>query len=198
MQLEHIAEIKTGIVLTRKKADVDLNVKAKYRLLTLKNINDDGTFNNEEFELFESNDILSPHYFTEEGDVIIRLSHPNTAIYIDESHSGLLVPSYFAIIKVDKIRCLPAYLAWYLNTEAVKKELERSQAGSRIPTTNKNTLKAITIHDIPIQRQEALIQLLLLHQKEKQLYQKLIEEKEKWFKSITDKIIQGEIKEEVK
>ncbi|MBA1160318.1 restriction endonuclease subunit S [Bacillus licheniformis] len=198
MLLDNIADIKTGIVLTRKKAEIDYNVKAKYRLITLKNINDDGTFNDESIDTFDSNDILSPNYFTEEGDIVIRLSHPHTAVYIEKSHAGLLVPSYFAIIKIDKVKCLPEFIAWYLNTEQVKKELERSQAGSRIPTTNKNVLKMITLQDVPIAKQEALIQLLKLHQREKKLYQMLIDEKEQLFKGITDKIIQGETKEEIR
>ncbi|MBQ6458296.1 MULTISPECIES: restriction endonuclease subunit S [Exiguobacterium] len=197
MFLGDIAEIKTGIVLTRKKVEVGGVAKATYRLITLKNITENGLFNDEPFELFQSSDVLSPQHFTEEGDVLIRLSYPHTSVYIDASKSGLLVPSYFAVIKVDEARFLPEFVAWYLNREIVKKELERSQAGTRIPSTNKTALSAIPFEDIPIERQQALIKLCNLHQQEKALYNRLIDEKEKWFNAMSKQILQGEPKEEL-
>lgn len=184
-----IAEIKTGLVLTRKKAAFPNDVKATYQLITLKNITDNGMFNDEPFENFQSNDLLSPQYFTENGDVLIRLSYPHTAIYIDEATAGLLVPSYFAILKVDKFKFLPEYIAWYLNTEVVKRELERSQAGTRIPSTNKSALSAIPVEEISLSKQQEIVKIYNLHQKEKALYLKLIDEKEKWFTAVTKQLL---------
>lgn len=191
MQLGDIANIKTGLVLSRKKVEIEYEAKATYKLLSLKNIGEDGTFINESFEEFASNDILDDHYFTQEGDVLIRLSHPYTAVYIDKKHSGLLVPSYFAMIKVYDTGILPQYLAWYLNTKNVKFELERSQFGTRIPSTNQHALKSIPIKVPPLSRQKALMELYMLHQKEKRLYQQLIEEKEKLFQGIAQQLIGG-------
>ncbi|KYD07963.1 restriction endonuclease subunit S [Heyndrickxia sporothermodurans] len=197
MNLGDIADVRTGLVLTRKKAVMGNEVKATYNLITLKNITENGVFNAEPFEMFRSNDLLNNQHFTETGDVLIRLNYPHTSVYIDETKSGLLVPSYFAIIKVDHSKFLPEYVAWYLNTENVKRELERSQAGTRIPSTNKSALGAIPIEDIPISKQQAVIKLWKLHQQEKTLYNRLIEEKEKWFNAITKQIVQGEIREEL-
>ena len=148
-------------------------------------------FVNKSFEKFTSNEILDEHYFTKEGDILIRLSQPYTAVYIDEQHSGLLVPSYFAIIKIHYMGILPQYLAWYLNTKSVKFELERSQFGSRIPSTNQHVLKNIPIEIPPISKQKALIELYRLHQKEKYLYRKLIEEKELLFQGIAQQLLGG-------
>lgn len=191
MQLGEIAQIKTGLVLSRKKAEIEYDVKAKYKLLSLRNVNDDGLIDNDSFDDFASNDELDDHYFTMEGDVLIRLSQPYTAVYIDKDYSGLLVPSYFAIIKVSEAKALPQYVAWYLNTMNVKKELERSQAGSRIPSTNQHTIRNIPIVLSPISKQKVLIELYKLHQKEKMLYTKLIEEKELLFQGVTQQIIGG-------
>lgn len=197
MLLGDIAEIKTGMVLTRKKAELSTDVKATYRLITLKNVTDNGILNDEPFEVFQSNDMLNPSHFTENGDVLIRLSYPHTAIYINEAMTGLLVPSYFAIITVNPIKFLPEYVAWYLNTGEVKKELERSQAGSRIPSTNKTALSTIPIEEIPLSKQQAIINLYHLHQREKTLYLQLIEEKEKLFMALTKNMLKGELKEEL-
>lgn len=189
MLLGNIANVKTGLVLSRKKAEVEYDKKATYKLLTLKNITDDGLINTQSFEDFVSNDELDEHYFTKEGDVLMRLSHPHTSIYIKKEHSGLLIPSYFAIIKLDQKTFLPEYIAWYLNSTKVKNELEKSQSGSRIPSTNQNVLKAIPVDCITLSKQRALIELYRLHQQEKQLFKRLIEEKESWFQGVSQKLL---------
>ncbi|MDF1510675.1 restriction endonuclease subunit S [Robertmurraya sp. DFI.2.37] len=189
MQLGDIANIRTGLVLSRKKTEVEYNAKAKYRLFTIKNITEDGLIDNDTYEEFLSNDELENHYFTKEGDILMRLSHPYTAVFIDKQHSGLLIPSYFSIIKVDQTRFIPQYIAWYLNTLEVKMELERSQSGSRIPSTNSNVLKRLPVAHTTLSKQQVIIELYQLHQKEKLLYQRLIQEKEIWFQGITKQII---------
>ncbi|GGM28232.1 hypothetical protein GCM10011351_12670 [Paraliobacillus quinghaiensis] len=191
MHLQDIAEIKTGIVLTRKKAELEFNVKATYRLLTLRNIEEDGIFNGQPFDVFKSDDVLSPRYFTEEGDIVMRLSDPNTAVYISKGQVNLLVPSNFVLIKVKSDQVLPEYIAWYLNRDSIKQELEKSQSGTRIVSTNKNVLKSLSIEMLSLDKQEALIKLLRLHRKEKRLYQKLIMEKENWFKGVSQQMLQG-------
>lgn len=191
MQLGEIAQIKTGLVLSRKKVEFEYDAKARYRLLSLKNVSEDGNIVNQSFDEFISNDDLDDHYFTEEGDVLMRLSQPYTAVFIDKDHTGLLVPSYFAIIKVNEAKVLPQYAAWYLNSLNVKKELERSQAGSRIPSTNQHAIRNIPIMLTSISKQQVLIELFQLHQREKMLYKKLIKEKELLFQGVTQQILGG-------
>jgi|SRR5690606_15947496 len=189
MQLRDLAVVKTGLVLSRKKAEFEHETIATYKLFTLRNITNDGTIDSITYEEFKSNDVLDSHYFTQEGDVLIRLSHPNTAVYIDKEASGLLIPSYFAIIKVDKSKLLPEFLAWYLNSKEIKKEFERFQSGTRIPSTNQNIIKTLPISVTTIDKQKSLIDIYRLHLKEKELYNKLIEEKEKWFAALAKQIL---------
>lgn len=91
---------------------------------------------------------------------------------------------------------LPEYIAWYLNSDIVKRELERSQTGTRIPNTNQNVLKMIPVASIPLSKQKLIVELFRLHLREKSLYQKLIEEKEQWMKAVSKKIIAETLKEE--
>lgn len=191
MQLGDIAQIKTGLVLSRKKADIEYNAKARYKLLSLKNVSEEGIIIDKSFDEFISKDTLEGHYFTREGDILIRLSEPYTAVYISSEHSGLLIPSYFAIIKVRDNSILPQYLAWYLNTNYVKFELERSQFGTRIPSTNQNAIKNIPIEVTPIAKQKLLVELYQLHQREKLLNKKLMFEKEQLFKGMTQHLLGG-------
>lgn len=189
MQLREVAVVKTGLVLSRKKAAFEHETKATYKLITLRNITDDGTIDLTSLEEFKSNDVLDNHYFTQEGDVLIRLSHPNSAVFIDKEASGLLIPSYFAIIKVNERKILPEFLAWYLNSKEIKKEFERFQSGSRIPSTNQNVIKTLPVSVTTIDKQKVLIEIYRLHLKEKGLYRSLIEEKEKWFTGLSKQIL---------
>lgn len=191
MFLGDIAQVKTGLVLSRKKAEIKTNAKATYKLITLNNISEDGFIINDTFEEFLSDEELEFHYFTQKGDVLLRLSQPFTAIYIDENHTDLLIPSYFAVIKVNEEKILPQFLAWYLNTDSVKNELQRSQSGSRIVSTNQQAIKHIPITETPIDKQKVLIKIYQLFQKEIFLYKKILEEKELYFKGITQQLLGG-------
>ena len=190
MKLGEIAKIKIGLVLIRKKAKIKYEIKDIYNLITLKNIEDNGAFNEKPFEIFESNDELDKGYFTEEGDILIRLSHPYTAVYIDESKVNLLVPSSFSIIKLTTSNYIPEYIAWYLNSDKAKKELIKSQTGTAMSTTNKTILASIDIKEIPIEDQKRIGKIQELYLKERKLLDRLIEEKEKYYKAVTNKLIQ--------
>jgi len=185
MYLGEIARIKVGLVVSRKKAEVDLEVKAEYPLISLKNIQADGTFTDEPIEIFKSKEVLDAEFFTREGNILVRLSHPNTAVLIDKEQEGLLIPSYFANVEIIDTNVLPGYVAWYLNTDKVKGELLKSQMGSHIPSTNKQILEKISIPELDLSKQQMITELQQLYRKEKRLYQKLMAEKEKFYKAVT-------------
>lgn len=190
MKLGDIADIKMGLVLSRKKAETEYEIKQEYKLISLKNIEDDGMPNDIPLELFASYEDLDDQYFTQEGDILMRLSHPNTAVYIDKEWTNLLVPSYFAIIRLYKDKGFnPEYVSWYLNSDTIRRELIRVQTGTAIFTTNKNTIASLYIKKIPIKTQEAIVEVQRLHWQERHLLNKLIDEKEKLYRGITDKLI---------
>lgn len=189
MYLGEIARIKVGLVVSRKKAEFDLEVKAEYPLISLKNIQADGTFTDEPIEIFKSKEVLDAEFFTREGNILVRLSHPNTAVLIDKEQEGLLIPSYFANVEIIDTNVLPGYVAWYLNTDKVKGELLKSQTGSHIPSTNKQILEKISIPELDLSKQQMITELQQLYRKEKRLYQKLMAEKEKFYKAVTYSII---------
>lgn len=191
MKLKDLANVKTGLVISRKKSKLEQNAIATYKLLTLNNVSDDGIICDDSFEEFFSNEELDKHYFTEVGDVLLRLSQPFTSIYIDDLHENLLIPSYFAVIKVNSDKLLPQFLSWYLNTSYIKHELERAHSGSRILSTNQKAINHLPISLIPIEKQKAIINLYNLHQREKLLLNKLIKEKEILFHGITQKLLGG-------
>lgn len=184
MLLGEIARIRTGLVLSRKKAEVELEVKAEYPLISLKNIQEDGTFTDDPIETFKSKEVIDDEFFTREGDVLVRLSYPNTAVFIGKEQEGLLIPSYFANIEIYDASVMPGYVAWYLNTEKVKADLLKFQTGTNIPSTNKKILEQLSIPELDRHKQEMITRLQQLYRKEKSLYRRLMQEKEKLYKAV--------------
>lgn len=189
MNLEEIAEIKLGVALNRKKADMDAKIKQRYSVISVKNVEEEGYFNTVPFEIFPSTESLPQRYFSEKGDILMRLTDPNTAVYVSEEQEGLLVPSYFVKIKVSDKHYLPEYVAWYLNSEQTKRELQKVQSGTRVTSTSKKVLGTIEIKELPVDKQQKLIEMTQLHQKEKVLYKRIIKEKEKQLAAATAKIM---------
>lgn len=189
MKLGEICEINTGLVLSRKRADIDFEIIEKYKVLSLNNIDEYGEFIGEEFEVFESNDKLDQRYFTEEGDILLRLNSPYTALYIDKSKEGYLIPSYFVSINVNNKEYLPEYIAWYLNTEKIKKDFFRSQSGTLIPSINQKIIRELIIPKVSLDKQKTIANLNRLYLKERKLLKQLIKEKDNYFKGVTQELL---------
>lgn len=189
MKLDEIGDIKLGIALNRKKADVDVNTKQRYSVISVKNVEEDGYFNSIPFETFPSTESLPQRYFSEKGDILMRLTDPNTAVFVSEEQEGLLIPSYFVQIKIIDKRYLPEYVAWYLNSEEMKRELRKVQSGTRVTSTSKKVLGTLEIKELPVEKQQRIVDLTQLHQEEKVLYKKLIKEKEKQLAAATAEIM---------
>src|SRR5690625_3655821 len=115
MKLGEISQIESGLILSRKRARNELELEKKYKILSLNNIESYGDFNEAELELFPSNEVLDEHYFTQVGEILLRLNEPFTSVCIQEHQAGVLIPSYFISIEITHKEYLPEYVSWYLN-----------------------------------------------------------------------------------
>ncbi|QUH18957.1 restriction endonuclease subunit S [Alkaliphilus sp. B6464] len=189
LKLGDIATISTGVVVSRKKADFS-PVKT-YKMLTLKSFEENGWVNKKELDKFDSLEVLSEQYLTQNGDVVIRLSSPNTTIYIEEKESGLVITSLFAVIRAKNNKIIPDFLAIYLNSQKTKKRLSQASIGSAISIVKTSTLKELEIQVPSIQHQQKVVKLHSLIQRERKLYMQLLEDKEKMYHAIIDQVIEG-------
>lgn len=189
MQVKDISTITPGLVTTRKKASIKFEVKETYKLLTLNAVEDYGTIDRDELSNFESVEKLSDHYFTQEGDILVRLNEPFTSIYIDKTKEGILIPSYFVKLRVNNKKFKAKYLAWYLNSEKVKRDFLRSQSGTLVPSINQKVIYDIDVPIKTIKEQENIVDLYRLYIREIELMKGLMEEREKQFNGITEILI---------
>ena len=108
MQLGCCAEIRSGLVLSRKQARE--KTENRYSLLTLKSVKPDSTVSEKDLDVFDAIELLNKDYLTAIGDVVVRTSTPYTAILIDEKTADMVVSSNFVIIRCCNDILLPEYL----------------------------------------------------------------------------------------
>lgn len=189
MKLGDICNIESGLILSRKRARNEIELKKYYKVLSLNNIEIHGDFNEAELEQFPSNEILPDHYFTQIGDILVRLNDPYTAVCIQEYQAGVLIPSYFVSIEITHPNFLPEYVSWYLNSKAVKRKFHQAQSGTITPNINQKVIQELDIPYLPIEEQEKITQIHQLYLHERRLLKRLIEEKHRYYEAVTNKII---------
>jgi len=189
LKLGDIASISSGLVAKRKQAMNANEIRMQYSLLTLKSIEQGGWLNINELEDFNSNEVLDEKYLTQEGDVIVRLSNPNTAISINKENVGILIPSLFAVIRIDTKEVLPEYLSIFLNSEYMKKIYVKSSVGSAIQIIKTSMLKDIEVSVKSIETQVQIIEINNLITREQVLLENLLVEKIKYNNAILSKLM---------
>ena len=179
MTINDIAVVRTGLVTARKKKDVASLGTYKYQLLNLRCIANEGYIDKNYIEPYELSEELKDDYLTRMGDILIRLSAPYTAVLINKPElCGIVVPSHFAIIRVDERYALPGYVFWVLRREKNKMTMMQNSSGSTaFGTISSGLISSLSITLLPLHEQQIIAELLCLSEREQELLQKLSEEK---------------------
>ena len=193
IKLNDIAEIKTGLVLNRKKADMSKDQKLYYSVVSLKSFNVDAIYDNTFADEFISNEQIKEDYQVKQGDILLRLREPNFAVYIDKEYENLIYPSLMVRVKIQDNRFDPQFIAHYLNSNTVKKALSSELSGTTIPMIKVADVNEIKIPLINLDKQKKIVEYIKLVHKENDLLQNLINEKQKYSKEIFETLaLQGE------
>jgi restriction endonuclease S subunit len=192
-KLSDIAEVKTGLVLNRKKADMSKSSKFYYSVVSLKSFKEDAIYDNTFADEFISNEQIKEDYQVKQGDILLRLREPNFAVYIDKKYKNLIYPSLMVRIKITDSRFDANYIAHYLNSNTVKKALASELSGTTIPMINVANVNGIEIPLINLEKQKKIVEYLKLAHQENELLQNLIVQKQKYSKEIFETLaLQGE------
>lgn len=191
--LSACAEIRSGLLLSRKMAKTENKSVKTYKQLTLKSINSNGTIDKTLLESFFSNEILSPSYLTHKDDVVVRLTEPYTAVCINEEMENLVIPSHFIAIRPNEKILDPDYLAWLLNNDSTKMQLKKKESGIALSLIKRSNYEELIIETIPLDKQQIIAEINKSAIKESELLIKLAEEKIKLAKAVNKTIYNKEI-----
>lgn len=194
MKLEQIADIRVGVPLGRKKVAPESLKKVKYKQIYLSCLSEVGVFDHSMVKVFEAGDEIEERYFSKVDDIIVRLREPVIAYRIMDKEKGLLIPSYFAVIRIKEIKTiLPGYVTAVINSIKGQRYFQKFIMGSSVTMLNSRVLKEFDIEKLSLKKQRMLQNLIELKKKESDLLNELKEEKEKMYRYIENKIIeQGE------
>lgn len=187
VRLGDLATVITGLVVSRKKSLDDQGYK--YKMLSLRSFNDNGYIDKEYLDDFISTEEIPKHQLTQVGDVVIRLSYPNTAVYISEEQEGYIITSLFAVIRLESERAISKFIQVYLNSEKAKRQLAGDTIGSAVAVIKTSSFKELKVPLYAIEYQEKIISMHEAIMKEKYLLSQLVQEKEKFYKVITNKML---------
>ena len=184
MNLGTVAVIRSGLVLSRKLSREISSYR--YPLLNLRAIHPDGYILPDSLEVFYATELLRQEYLTQQGDIIIRLSIPYTAILIDTDMTGMVVSSNFAIIRLNQKYMLPEYLLWLLNTPDIKRKIYENSSSNMLSAVRPTFFAELEVLLLPLADQEKIAKLNLLAKQEIQLLKKLADEKERYYVAVIE------------
>ena len=188
MLLEDITEIAIGVVLKRKEAKYQTNDTYEYKIFNIKSYEE-----KIEYDSFYSNEDLE-NFVARKGDILFRLSFPIKVIEVDEEIEGKLVNNQYCIIRMSdensKVYNID-FIKWFLESDNAKQQFEKILIGTTIRSVPVVKLRKLEIPKINRDEQEKISKIVNTWNREKYLYQKMIKEKEKYYNSIINKVING-------
>lgn len=191
MKLSKIGDLRIGLVLSRKVYEEGQTEKFDYKAITLSSSMISGVVDMNKLDNYFAAKPVESRYLTTEGVVLIRLSEPNTATFINKSLVGFVIPSQFVILKVKQKHILPEFIAWALNSIEVKKQIEQYKNGTSLKTISSADLGEIEINVLPPDDQDKIVKINRLYQKESELLSSYKENRESFYKGILNKIYGG-------
>lgn len=113
--------------------------------------------------------------YLQNGDILfLSKGLHNYAIEYRLNLPKAVASSAFFVLRPDKNRVIPGYLAWYINQPPVQQYLRENMAGTYIPNINKSTVEGIMVSLPPLHIQENIITVDLLRKKEHALMEAIM------------------------
>ena len=182
--MHSLAGVRSGLVLSRKQSKEPTDYR--YPLINLRCIQQEGNIDLHKADIYEAKELLKEEYLSRQGDIVVRLTAPYTAVLIDDTTSGMVISSNFVVIRIEDKRLLPEYLFWLLNTQMVKHKIYENTTSNMLRAINAKFLMDFELVLLPTEVQQKIAQLNLLAKKESQLLKELAAEKEKLYSSLLD------------
>ena len=188
MLLEDITEITIGVVLKRKEAKYQTNDTYEYKIFNIKSYEE-----KIEYDSFYSNENLE-NFVAKKGDILFRLSFPIKVIEVDDEIEGKLINNQYCIIRMsdknNKTYNID-FIKWFLESYNARQQFEKILIGTTIKSVPVVKLRQLEIPEINKKEQEKISKVVNTWNKEKYLYKMMIKEKEKYYNSIINKVING-------
>ena len=188
MVLEDITQITIGVVLKRKEAKYPTLNTYKYEVFNLRSYEE-----KIDYDIFYSEENLE-NFIAKKGDLLFRLSFPMKVIEVDDEIEGKLINNQYCIIRMNSLFNITYnidFIKWFLESDLAKHKFEKILIGSTIKSVPVLELRKLEIPDLNLEKQEQISKIVNTWNKQKKLYKKMLEQKEKYYDSVINKLING-------
>lgn len=165
-RIKDIAHVQTGIYIKPSYGDELVYLQSK---------------NFDEFGQIES--VLYPELYFKDvsenhllrvGDVLFSAKgNKNFAFVFEAHHKASVASTSFFVIRLNSDKIIPKYLAWFLNSGNTQNYIKSRAKGTAMLSVSKKVLENIEIPIPNIEKQEVIIKITELLQKEKYLKTKI-------------------------
>ena len=120
-------------------------------------------------------------YKVSRGDVLFTArGQKHRAYYVSHDDSDVLAAASFYILRVDRNRLLPAYLAWWLNLPRIQSKINSASGGTYISYIRRNALENLLVA-VPAMEVQFKIERVVFLWRERSALQAEIDEKQQLF-----------------
>lgn len=186
MTLENIASVTAGQIMTRVTADKDAGnqVAENVKVLVPKAIVS-GVIVKEDLGKAELGKQIDEEKYTHEGDVVIKLSTPYDAAYVNEENAGIAIPSFCAAIRItDNDKMDAMYLTAFLNSSYVRDELTAKVVGSARPMIKITDIRALEVPELNMNDMQDIGKAFVLSGLKKATLQEMIDNETKLMENV--------------
>ena len=181
--LGEIADVFVGVVPKRYLEEGNGNFKS---VIVQGSINYGEKLSN--LDSMEFSEKLNEKYLTKKGDILMKLTSPNDAIYIEEE--GLVIGERIAIIRLNE-EYNYRFLAHLLNNSSIKRQLHRVIGSGLSPKVSINDIKDLELKIPEADVQNKIAVLLDSIDDRISIYNELIESDKKLKEGILYEMIGG-------
>jgi hypothetical protein len=176
MKLKKIAKIQSGYI---NRGKIDPRDDGTCLLLQAKDVDADRLSYRADALVRFTPRLSGKDLFIKHGDILFMARGArNFSVMVDILPEGVLAAACFFVIRISNSEILPEYLWWYLNQSPVEEYLRRfSGRGVHMPVVRRALLESIDIPLPPVKTQKQVSEMILLLQREQDLYKKLAEKR---------------------
>ncbi len=132
----------------------------------------------------QADERLGKHLLRDGDILLIAKGESNRACMYQKEIGQAVASSTFFVIRLTETGLLPAFLQWYFNTGYMQEIFSGLSRGTQISSLSKKTLSEIEVPVPPLKKQQEILEIQRLWDKEKTLTTDLLNLKDAWYQKL--------------
>ena len=190
LRLKELAEsVQVGY---QARGAVDADPDGTHWLIHMRDLRDDGTIDRERLTRFTPDRITEP-YTVRDGDVLLQVrGMRHNAGVVGGLPENTLASNHFYILRLDRDRALPEYLAWYINQPLAQSHLLRgAQGAGNVTVVTRTVFESLLVPLPPLATQAQLVAVDRLQRQERALTERILAKRAEWLSVVSLHLAEG-------